>query len=535
MMLMSQCLTHALKSWNSVFAASANADPLKLKVYLVLVQILERAIQSQNSDGSWGKHTREETAYAILTINNIIGLPVLSNLTTPLHAILSAGRKVLLEITKETSEPEFLWIEKVTYASSVLSNSYVLAALNCSPPESAMEPPFKIATTELAMQSKFYSKLPLFARSSELNLNIFMLEGLFFSAALRQGCAGIFPRKDMREEKYLKFIPFTWTGGNNLSDQTLNAEVCLDMMVISALIYQADEFMESVVGSQPLARLPQIAAAIDGIFDKVETRNSKFISDRNFKAGVYLNGSTCFDDIIDTLEKFVEFTIYHPHISNASETDRGQLCNDLHEFLLSHLAQVEDNHRLRAQGHPLEASVFRSAKSSFAQWIRSTSANHTGGPFAFSFLLCLLARDGQDFFPTAEGKYIAQDVARHISTMCRMYNDWASIARDRKEQNLNSINFPEFHKGLSATTIEETVLKERLFRLCNYERKCLDLSMAELKKVCSEDKAKQIQVFCDVTDLYGQMYMVKDMTPAVKKRETFDQPAAEWSGKRVKA
>lgn len=532
---MSQCLTHALKSWNSVFPASADADPLKLKVYLVLIQILERAIQSQNNDGSWGKHTREETAYAVLTINNIIGLPVLSNIAAPLHAILSSGRQVLLRTTNESSGPEFLWIEKVTYASSVLSNSYVLAALNCSPPESAMEPPFKIATTELAIQSKFYSKLPLFARSSELNLNMCMLEGLFFSAALRQGCAGIFPRKDMREEKYLKFIPFTWTGGNNLSDQTLNAEVCLDMMVISALIYQADEFMESVVGSQPLARLPQIAAAIDGIFDKVEKGNSKFNSDRNFKAGVYLNGSTCFDDIIDTLEKFVEFTIYHPHISNASETDRAQLCSDLHEFLLSHLAQVEDNHRLRAQGRPLEASVFRSAKSSFAQWIRSTSANHTGGPFAFSFLLCLLARDGQDFFPTAEGKYIAQDVARHVSTMCRMYNDWSSIARDKKEQNLNSINFPEFHNGLSAAKIEETVLKERLFRLCNYERKCLDLSMTQLKKVCSEDKAKQVQVFCDVTDLYGQMYMVKDMTPAVKKRESFDQPPAELSGKRLKA
>jgi hypothetical protein len=28
--------------------------------------------------------------------------------------------------------------------------------------------------------------------------------------------------------------------------------------------------------------------------------------------------------------------------------------------------------------------------------------------------------------------------------MCRMYNDYGSVARDKAERNLNSVNFPEF-------------------------------------------------------------------------------------------
>ena len=52
---------------------------------------------------------------------------------------------------------------------------------------------------------------------------------------------------------------------------------------------------------------------------------------------------------------------------------------------------------------------------------------------------------GGDCFVGAIQKYLAQVLVRHLAAMCRMYNDYGSIARDRAEQNDNSVNFPEFH------------------------------------------------------------------------------------------
>ena len=535
---MSQCLAHALKEWENVFADAVDLKTLKSKTHLVLVQILERTIQLRNNDASWGKHPREETAYAILTINNIAGLPILSHLAAPLQSILDSSRKILSEKANLSSEPEYLWIEKVTYGSCILSKSYILAALKCSSSNLTAKCPLQIPADDTTVQANFYSKLPLFANSSDLEVKASILEGTLFSATLRQDCAGIFPRKNMREEKYLRFIPFTWTGGNNVSNQALSADVCREMMTISALIYQADEFMESIVGSQPSRLLPQVVSGINNIFDAIDARQNAEPCQLNSEAALYLNGSTRLEDIIDILRTFVEFTVYHPHISGASEYDLWQLRLNLREFLLSHLTQVEDNHRLRAQKSLEEDATFQSPTGSFASWIRSTSANHTGGPFAFSFLLCLLSRDGKDYFSSVEAKFIAQDVSRHVSTMCRMYNDWGSIMRDRKEKNLNSINFPEFYRTGERTNtavVDEAGVKKRLSQLFHYERQCLNLALAELKNVCSEQKAKQIQVFCDVTDLYGQMYVVKDLTPELKKRKQDIELVEDADLKKLKA
>ena len=49
----------------------------------------------------------------------------------PKSTAITAAQEFLLH-TKETV-PCFLWVEKVTYSSSVLSESYVLAALSVSP------------------------------------------------------------------------------------------------------------------------------------------------------------------------------------------------------------------------------------------------------------------------------------------------------------------------------------------------------------------------------------------------------------------
>lgn len=123
-------------------------------------------------------------------------------------------------------------------------------------------------------------------------------------------------------------------------------------------------------------------------------------------------------------------------------------------------------------------------------------------------MCCALSRDGLDCFKIAKEKYLAQDLCLHLATMCRMYNDFGSVPRDRQEQNLNSVNPIEF--GID--TPDKSV-KDELFYLAEYERECMSQAMMRLDTFAlgGESKKRTLRVFkmfCDVTDLYGQIYYV---------------------------
>lgn len=83
--------------------------------------------------------------------------------------------------------------------------------------------------------------------------------------------------------------------------------------------------------------------------------------------------------------------------------------------------------------------------------------------------------------------------------MYRHYKDHGSLARDRKEGNLNSLNFPEF-QGLP-----QEQAKEMLIQVAELERKGLETSLGALKGCVEEDMYRGLRTFCEVTDLYGQM------------------------------
>ena len=143
--------------------------------------------------------------------------------------------------------------------------------------------------------------------------------------------------------------------------------------------------------------------------------------------------------------------------------------------------------------------------------------------------------------------------------MCRQYNDYGSTQRDRVEGNLNSINFPEFYNASKAnddcatSTAMRTVKqntdqdaldhledgsrvsnggtgavpqadksaaksarddekrKRELLVLAEYERSCLDLALGELAKEASDKVMDALNLFVNVTDLYGQIYVARDI------------------------
>ncbi|CAE7033959.1 hypothetical protein CFE70_004917 [Pyrenophora teres f. teres 0-1] len=111
--------------------------------------------------------------------------------------------------------------------------------------------------------------------------------------------------------------------------------------------------------------------------------------------------------------------------------------------------------------------------------------------------------------------------------MCRMYNDLGSTVRDLDEGNLNSIEFPEFerHESLNAK-MSELIRGE-------YERSCMFKAFTELRNhgimnawVDNDAEAKRLaerrfriwKMFCDEVDLYGQVYVMRDISSRLENQ-----------------
>ena len=96
-----------------------------------LFQCLVRTLQSQDSDGSWGrKGPKEETAYAIITLAILLVLSLAQFFRPEIISAIDRGRTFLK--TAKTLRAEYLWIEKFTYSSENLAEAYAIAALHIS-------------------------------------------------------------------------------------------------------------------------------------------------------------------------------------------------------------------------------------------------------------------------------------------------------------------------------------------------------------------------------------------------------------------
>ena len=109
--------------------------------------------------------------------------------------------------------------------------------------------------------------------------------------------------------------------------------------------------------------------------------------------------------------------------------------------------------------------------------------------------------------------------------MCRQYNDFASINRYRLEQNLNSLNFYEFNLcgdtnaevfSTDNTYADETQRKAALYQMAECERACMSTAFKELSKTLDNYTKTALQVFVDVTDLYGQIYVARDIASRMR-------------------
>ena len=95
-----------------------------------------------------------------------------------------------------------------------------------------------------------------------------------------------------------------------------------------------------------------------------------------------------------------------------------------------------------------------------------------------------------------------------------MENDYGSVPRDRRERNVNSVDFPEFRPGVGG--LSEAEQKAQLLRLAQYERESYQDALTRLDALAQGDgkamrKMQLLRVMTNVTDSWGQMYVFRDL------------------------
>ncbi|KAI8948370.1 hypothetical protein F4801DRAFT_557080 [Xylaria longipes] len=542
MMQISKALKSVLNAWGQGLLPGFNLQLIRDTI-LVVFQFLVRLLKDQEHDGSWGGQ-RENTAYALITVNEIAPLSIVQPVMYQVQDAIQKGREFLSTTLACRPCPEHLWTQKVAYGSSCLSQAFTLAALKCSIREASYSIqellPGDLHT--ILRPSKFFAQLPIFSDTPEWCIAAWVIEGALFQHALGKICLDACHKNAKRKEKYLSVIPFTWTASNNIHGWPLGSNTMLEMMAICALAYQIDDFIESEVACLPSNALSMIRMSIPELFREVEIEefNTKVKQEQGYD--IHISGSiqpsTCSPQPIASdvpfqaspqsstsfkirlghikrdLKGIIRRLWQAPYVRTATHHSRSQLRITLVGYITAHIIQTEESVRLAAQP-PEEKNNHKTLvnpPSSLLTWVRTVSGDHTIGPYAVAAFCCMYDH-GADRIYHPQASYILQDVARHLAALCRLYNDYGSIARDRDEDNLNSINFPEFQGN-----IDERDIKENLKIIAEYERRCLYVSIAELRPLVTKNLFAALTVFCETAEIYNQMYVLKDFTAEFNKQ-----------------
>ncbi|KAF9886600.1 hypothetical protein FE257_011240 [Aspergillus nanangensis] len=542
-MLLTNALARLIHLWDKGFLADLSGDCIH-KAPLILSDIVLKTLQQQQNDGSWHNGSPEVTAYALLTLASASNTPVGAVLSDKLRASLVYGRAFLEANIHQWDEGKVIWVEKVSYGSSLLSQAYCIAAVQA--------PTFSLGYNYINTKlmdisqdavhkfTKFYSRLPLFSNEPHWRLRAALVEGSLWLPQLKALKADIFPREDMEEDKYLEYIPQTWTTCNALNGSPLEPGLLWEMMIISMLNYQVDEFFESVVGERMDGRLDEVRSIICRLCEYDTTSPPKLQSangscngenpQRRKSASAAVDSSqppfATIDYVEQVLCRFTAYILTRPAVLHSPASTQRSLRQELKTFMLAHLTHFDDNKRRRCQNNK---SKFTTPNSSYYRWVHSTSADHTSCPYSFQFFCCLIAyyrpNQADDSTITAfrgvRQQYLAEAMCRHLATMCRQYNDYGSVARDLAEENLNSVNFPEFWDPLVGETDAEGAegeAKADLMWIAEYERECCMRALDRLAEGTSlAVRTKRIlKTFVDVTDLYGQIYVVRDIASRMR-------------------
>lgn len=505
-------------------------------------------------NGSWDDIS-EVTAYSILALSNLSRLPWIQDLDDPrIVSSISNGKLFLRVHRNEWGQDNSFWIRKVTGASGILSEAYCLAADTVS-----ILKPGQIERDSVFLPgisvTKEIQKARLLLEATSMAIDVHEMriaerQACYALISLRRRSQEIFPALAAGKNKYMGITTLIWMACSLIHNCPVSLAALCELMALSMFVYQVDEFMESVVEKECGNNLEAVKTVVHRLCSDPSYNSKSVVNSSNFtedRDGI--NGhSISLGKVNDILGRFVSY-FRHPAVESSPAHLHTRVSQELETFLLAHITHAEDNLRLQKQGDDVPGTsspshlIQRPPSSNgalpvtnegipppylnpgrtFFNWVRSTSADHTSCPLSFAFYSCIAKQGAINIFSTPRVAYVAEDMCRHLSTMCRMYNDYGSVVRDKAEVNLNSLNFPEFH-GLSrekdgkpqSSQAMQKMMSELMW-IAEYERHCLDAARAQMGQLVGLGKVMDaLNLYIDVTDMYGRVYLVKDLTNRVK-------------------
>ncbi|KAG6040943.1 hypothetical protein E4U41_006534 [Claviceps citrina] len=540
-MLLVEALTKLIQVIDDGELVSDIDMTLQCQASVSLFQACLRIMLDQSKDGSWGGY-QEQTCYAILALSHARRVSFFNKLQHEVQSCINRGAAWLRSTTHQSED--LTWTSKTAYKVAFVAEVYQVAALNAALPiassslgEIGRSLPFPGVSADREGYMRLVCKTSLFSSLDEWEVQASMTEASFFIPLLQARRLEIYPRDEARleEDNYLGIIPFTWVGCNNRSRTFASASWMYDMMMLSLLGYQTDEFIEAVA-APAFGQSSQLHNVIEHIFHSMNPDMSESVRDgdgdlqahcgkedtdtrsRNVQKG----SSTAIENVQSSLTKFVSYILNHDSVMKSSRWDRHHLLQELRAFLHAHATQLGLNARFARQK---TSDTFTSPAQTYCHWVRTTGGNHVACAYSLAFSNCLVSAllgQGEEVYPTVMQKYLATAVARHLTTMCRMYNDLGSILRDSNERNVNSMHFPEFSSS------SQEGRKKVLAQLSEYEHTCLDEALHKLDlETCNAHKMASrihldnrklsiLKLFRDVTNLYNELYVIKDLSSARK-------------------
>ncbi|KAF4466431.1 ent-kaur-16-ene synthase [Fusarium albosuccineum] len=544
-MLLVEAFTDLLRLIDSGELSGIIDENWRCRVGVSLFQACLRIMLDQNDDGSWGDH-REQTCYAILALSQARRVCFFNEIRVELQSCIDRGSSWLKSCSLHSQD--LTWTSKTAYEVGFVAEAYKLAALKAALPDNS---PGTIGhslnsahvSSDLERYMRLVRKTALFALLDEWQVRASMIESSFFVPLLQAQRLEIYPRDDaiLAEDKYLSIIPFTWVGCNNRSRAFAPTTWLYDMMLLSLLGYQTDEFLEAVA-APVFKEGGKLHEVIDNIIDSAinglsQTENGCKDEGIDVDAEEKTNGHDTnghfnalltVENITPSLTRFTSHVLNHEAVLKSSRWDRENLHQEFRAFMHAHATQLEDNARFAKQQN---SDTFVSPTQSYFHWVRTIGGNHVACAYSFAFSNCLISTSlgqGEEVFPTVTQKYLAAAVTRHLTTMCRMYNDFGSLARDSAERNVNSMHFPEFSLCNKTSVKGIDTKKQSLVQLAEYEHACVNQALDALGRAFHEKQGETcmsslearklmiVRLFCDVTDLYDQLYVIKDLSSHLK-------------------
>ena len=550
MMLLAQTFMKLLMLWDDSQLQLLHQDTVQNRINRVLMQILNRTLMTQNTQGTWDMGTSPEVnAYAILTLLALGSLPQSKPIKSQILSAIQNGRQALEMSEADWSKPRYVWIAKENYGSGAFSESYCLAAMHGSFLTHEWSCKMGIMDSaqpmHLRKMTQFISSLEAYSAVPGWKILTSVIEGFSYLPELTQTKSAIFPAIAPSEEKYPSYIPCSWIVVNNLAGLFLDANLLWDMMVISMLNFQVDTYMESEITALRQEDMSSLISIIRTLCENPPTERHETAGKNVASNGIFQQPSISdrsqsgrdqtLEEIKGVLFRFVGAVIDHPRVQMAAPNSCNALRTTMQTFLVSHIQQIEDNSRFRSQD-PTPCGgfqVFRTPRTTYHTWSHTTAASHTAGPYSFSFFLChtsVQPTGSPECLQSGYQKYLADELSSHVAVMTRLYNDYSSILRDHAEGNLNSVNFPDFHSKhnddpqTQVDHIKETEIKSQLLALAQYERsRASAVTQALIESLMGDSAvganpkfANALKLFTGVAEFWAEVCLARDLGIKIK-------------------